>query len=172
MLFSFPTPPLLVRTAQDALYSTENSHRSHPIMKLMTCYGEFRILVWWGEFVDILDCWLPFPYTDVTFEESGAIDVGCSHWTTVKSIGSTCFLFAQGTKIFKCYHRFHFSVTRESSTFQFVWNEWIENIGIWKNAWKKVSTVIKLRKEKLYEKKIGGNVWSIEICNTWLIKGT
>lgn len=49
----FISPPLLVRTAQDALYSTENSHRSHPIMKLMTCYGEFRILVWWGEFVDI-----------------------------------------------------------------------------------------------------------------------
>jgi hypothetical protein len=22
----------------------------------------------------ILDCWLPFPYTDVTFEQSGAID--------------------------------------------------------------------------------------------------
>ena len=57
----------------------------------------------------ILDCWLLFPYTDATFEQSGAIDVGCSHSGQLSNL-----LVAHVSYLNR--PSFSLSVTREIST--------------------------------------------------------
>lgn len=163
-----PHPPTLFWSEQFRmlLYCMENSHRSHPIMKLMTCYGEFRIHVWWsGRVCWILDCWLPFPCTDVTFEQSGAIDVGCSHSGQLFSYLNRGLKSSDVTIVFT----FHFFSHQ---------GKWHLPYGLFgpegmENAGKEGARSGKNKGKQ--QEKIGGNVWNIGICNTvlqsiWLIK--
>ena len=100
------------------------------IVKLMTCYGEFRIL--YGASLLILDCWLPFPYTDVIMwrlNKVGRLMSGAAILDNCQIYWLHMYMFPIWTN-----HRFHFSVTREISTSRSVWHEGMENTEIYKKT--------------------------------------